>query len=73
LQQLFIDLLLRCRDGQSTIDDWKHLLTRIPRMNNVKDFEDAIRLFIDNTAVNKYNDGKLLYLKSAMVSLNWFL
>jgi hypothetical protein len=39
LQQLFIDLLPRCRDGQSTIDDWKHLLTRIPTMNNVKDLK----------------------------------
>jgi hypothetical protein len=59
-QQLFIDLLPRCRDGQSTIADWKHLLTRIPTMNNLKDFEDAIRLFIDKNSVNKYNDEKLI-------------
>jgi ATP-dependent DNA helicase PIF1 len=38
-------------------------------MNNLKDFEDAIRLFIDNNSVNKYNAEKLLSLKPALTEL----
>ena len=29
-QQLFRDLLLRLRDGQTTVEDWKHLMKRTP-------------------------------------------
>ena len=42
----FRDLLLRLRKGESTVDDWKLLLTRQPsNIPNLCDFEDAIRCY----------------------------
>ena len=46
-QVQFRDLLLRLRKGESTVDDWKLLLTRqLSNVTNLCDFEDATRLFI---------------------------
>ena len=55
-QVQFRDLLLRLRKGDSTVDDWKLLLTRQPsNVTNLCDFEDSTRLFYSNEQVGNYN------------------
>jgi hypothetical protein len=45
----FRDLLLRLRKAESTVDDWKLLLTRQPsNITNLFEFEDSTRLFHAN-------------------------
>ena len=52
----FRDLLLRLRKGDSTVEDWKLLLTReASSVANLSDFEDATRLFYSNDQVADYN------------------
>ena len=46
-QVQFRDLLLRLRKGESTVDDWKLLLTRQPSsVTNLCDFENLLDYFI---------------------------
>ena len=60
-QVQFRDLLLRLRNGDSTVDDWKLLLTRRPsNVTNLCDFEDSTRLFYSNEQVGNYNHEQLL-------------
>ena len=62
-QVQFRDLLLRLRKGESTVDDWKLLLTRQPsNVTNLCDFEDATRLFYSNEQVANHNHEQLTKL-----------
>ena len=48
-QVQYRDLLLRLRKGESTVDDWKLLLTRQPsNVTNSCEFEDVTRLSYSN-------------------------
>ena len=67
-QAQFRDLLLRHCKGDSTVDDWKLLLTRQPsNVSNLCDFEDATRLQWNVT--NGMIDS-LLMLRLARTCLN---
>ena len=62
-QVLFKDLLMRLRTGETTQEDWKHLLSRTPSaVPSLDQFQDAIRLYYGNEEVAKYNYEKLLEL-----------
>ena len=59
-QKKFIELLPRLRNGTSTKEDWKLLLTRSSiNKNNLIGFENAIHIFNDNSSVNQMNFEKL--------------
>ena len=60
----FRDLLLRLRKGESTVNDWKLLLTRQPsNIPNLCEFEDATRLFYSDEQVANYNHEQLMKLE----------
>ena len=45
-QQLFRDLLLRLRDGQTMVEDWKHLMKQTPAVvGATTPFAGALHLF----------------------------
>ena len=70
-QVQFRDLLLRLRKGESTVDDWKLLLTRQPsNVTNLCDFEAATRLFYSNEQVANYNHVQLTKLEHPIVHIN---
>ena len=67
----FRDLLLRLRKGESTVDDWKLLLTRQPsNVTNLCDFQDATRLFYSNEQVANYNHKQLTKLEHPVAHIN---
>ena len=67
----FRDFLLRLRKGESTIEDWKLLLTRQPsNVTNLCDFEDATRLFYSNEQVANYNHEQLTKLEHPIAHIN---
>ncbi len=67
----FRDLLLRLRKGESTVEDWKLLLTRQPcNVTNLCDFEDATRLFYSNEQVANYNHEQLTKLEQPIAHIN---
>ena len=70
-QVQFRDLLLRLCKGESTVDDWKLLLTRQPsNVTNLCDFEDATGLFYSNEQVANYNHEQLTKLEHPIVHIN---
>ena len=70
-QTKFRELLLRLRKGQSTINDWKLLLTRQPNtVHNLSDFKDAIRLFYSKEEVASYNHEELVKLQQPIAQVN---
>ena len=70
-QVQFKDLLLRLRKGDSTVDDWKLLLTGQPsNVSNLCDFEDATRLFYSNEQVANYNNEQLTKLEHPIAHTN---
>ena len=67
----FRNLLLRLRKGESTVDDWKLLLTRQPaNVDNLEEFNDATRLFYSNEEVANYNHEQLTKLKQPVAQVN---
>ena len=59
-QIAFRELLLRLRKGDSTVSDWKLLLTRQPtNVDNLTEFKEAVRLFYSNEQVANYNYDQL--------------
>ena len=67
----FRDLLLRLRKGNSTVGDWKLLLTRQPsNIPNLCDFKDATRLFYSNEQVANYNHEQLTILQYPIDHIN---
>ena len=70
-QVQFKDLLLRLHKGDSTVDDWKLLLTRQPsNITNLCDFEDSTRLFYSNEQVANYNHEQLTKLGHPIAHIN---
>lgn len=70
-QMRFRDLLLRLRDAETTEDDWKILLTRQPsHVNNIQDFNDAIRLYYSNEEVANFNYKALIQLKQPIAKIH---
>ena len=50
----FRNLLLRLRNGESKVDDWKLLLPQQPtNVDNLEEFNDATRLFYSNEQLTK--------------------
>lgn len=67
----FRELLLRLCKGESTIGDWKLLLTRQPsNITNIQEFKDATRLFYDNEQVANYNHKQLTKLEHPIAYIN---
>ena len=59
-QELFRNLLLRLRNGESSVGDWKQLMKRTPaEVGNVSSFDAALRLYPTLEAVAEYNAIKL--------------
>ena len=56
--EVFRELLMRMRNGQSTQCDWQKLCERTPQHINMDNFKDAPRLFFDKASVAKYNYEK---------------
>ena len=70
-QTLFRGILSRLRNGESSIDDWKVLLTRQPSvLPNILDFTDATRLYYSNEQVAKYNYDHLLQLNCPIAEIH---
>ena len=70
-QVQYRDLLLRLRKGESTVDDWKLLLTRQPsNITNLCEFEHATRLFYSNQQVAYYNHEQLIQLEQPTAHIN---
>ena len=70
-QVQFRDLLLRLRKGESTVDDWKLLLTRQPsNVTNLCDFENSTRLFYSNEQVANFNHEQLTKLEHPIAHIN---
>ncbi|CAB3997482.1 Hypothetical predicted protein [Paramuricea clavata] len=70
-QVQFRDLLLRLGKGDSTVVDWKLLLTRQPsNVTNLCDFEDSARLFYSNEQVANYNHEQLMKLEHPIAPIN---
>ena len=70
-QVAFRDLLLRLRKAESTVDDWKLLLTRQPyNVANLSEFEDSTRLFYSNEQVANYNHEQLTKLEYPVAHIN---
>ena len=58
-QQLFRDLL-RLRDGQTTVEDWKHLMKQTPAVvGATTPFAEALHLFATASDVAEHNIHKL--------------
>ena len=55
-QILFRELLLRLRNGETTQDDWKHLLASQPsQIPDTDHLKDVVRLYYTNAKVAAYN------------------
>lgn len=71
-QHLFRELQLRARDGNSSVDDWNLLLTRIPsKVFNITEFEkEAVKLSYGNDKVATDNFDKLKTLDEVIVQID---
>lgn len=64
-------LLLRLRQGESTIDHWNLLLTRqLTNSPDLTEFDDATRLFFNNDEVAKYNHEQLNKLLQPVANIS---
>ena len=71
-QVSFRDLLLRLRKAESTVEDWKLLLTRQPSADipNLSEFADSTRLFYSNEQVANYNHEQLNKLEHPVAHIH---
>ena len=71
-QQIFFrQLLSRLRNGDSTEEDWKLLLTRQPlQASNLDQFRTATHLFYSNEEVATFNYDSLLQLKQPIANID---
>ena len=60
-QQLFCNILMRLRNGELRVEDWKHLIQQTPVEvdDDTSGFDEALRLFPTTSAVSEYNVTKL--------------
>ncbi|CAB4422449.1 unnamed protein product [Rhizophagus irregularis] len=65
-QRHFRDILMRLRDGESTIDDWRSLATRFDNSSTTENnqFMDAIHITPRKANVDEINIGKLKSLNA---------
>ena len=56
-QQLFRNILMRLRNGELRVEDWKHLIQQTPVEvdDDTSGFDEALRLFPTTSAVSEYN------------------
>lgn len=71
-QQLFRELQIRARDGNSSLEAWKLLLTRVPdNIPNRTEFEkESVRLSFGNENVVRDNYAKLRNLNELIVQVD---
>ena len=71
-QENFRQLQMRARNGVSSLEDWKLLLTRNPdKTENLQHFEDcAIKISFGNEKVSKDNYHKLCDLGHPIIQIN---
>ena len=71
-QIVFRDFLLRLRNGETSENGWKLLLTRQPsQANNIDQFKTAARLFYTNEEVANFNyNCSLLQLKQPIAKID---
>ena len=60
-QQLFRNILMRLRNGELRVEDWKHLIQQTPVEvdDDTSGFDEALQLFPTTSAVSEYNVTKL--------------
>ena len=59
-QKLFRDVLMRLRNGNVTLDDWRVLMKRTAaEIGDTSSFDDAVRFYPTNESVTGYNVDKL--------------
>ena len=59
-QELFRSLLLRLRNAELTVEDWKHLMTRTAgEVGDIRPFDTALHLYPTIEAVAEHNVAKL--------------
>ena len=60
-QQLFRNILMRLRNGELRVEDWKYLIQQTPVEvdDDTSGFDEALRLFPTTSAVSEYNVTKL--------------
>ena len=59
-QERFRNLILRLRNAELTVEDWKYLMTRTTgEVGDTKSFDDALRLYPTIEAVAEHNVAKL--------------
>ncbi|CAB4427786.1 unnamed protein product [Rhizophagus irregularis] len=71
-QKEFCDILLRMRNGESSLDDWKILSTRFEENLNQQErerFSDAVFLLTTWNDVDKINIEKLRFLKRPVAKI----
>ena len=70
-QILFRELLLRLRNGETTHDDWKQLLSRQPtKVSDIGQFQDAAHLYYPNEDVTAYNYDCVIKLKQPLAEIH---
>ena len=70
-QTEFRNLLSRLRNGESTKDDWKLLLSRQPsQVSDIGEFKEATRLFHSNEEVAKFNYKNLIHLNQPIAQIH---
>lgn len=58
-QILFRNILMRLRNGQTTVNDWHILINQTPtKVSNIQHFVDALHLYPTTQAVVEYNVSK---------------
>ena len=68
--EVFREILMRMRNGQSTQCDWQKLCERTPQHINMDNFKDAPRLFFDKASVANYNYDKLSNLANPVARIS---
>ena len=59
-QQQFHGILMRLRNGELSVEDWKHLMKQtLAETEDTSSFNDALRLFPFTAAMSEYNVAKL--------------
>ena len=72
-QQLFRDILDRIGSGDSTVEDWRILMSRVLDQlpeNERQSFATAIRLFSTNEEVRRFNQHQLEILAHPVTAVN---
>ncbi len=70
-QELFRNILLRLRDGNVTVGDWEHLMTRTPaKVADSAAFNMALHLYPTVEAAAEYNISKLCANGQPVATIN---